>query len=252
MNFRDGPRAIKHARTAVALKPNEAQYWMTLGRAYKQYEQQDLAIDAMNQSLNLDPRQDGAHLSKADILKWTGELQKAYDVFSEGIAIKDTSDQRRERGELLGKMGRISEALDDYAAAERMNRYDLYIYEERGNLLYSLGRLDEAFSDFTRAIELQPERPYPYRTRARIHIHRKEYEKALQDIRRSVELHPNDSWILYFAALLTLHTGDREEYLSLCDRILVTFGNSGKVDEIFIRVWTCVLAPILWTITFPP
>ena len=88
-----------------------AEGWAILGRAQLKKEHTNLAISALNQSLELEPKQ------------------------SKTLAL---------RGSLLRKIGDLEGALADYERAQRLEPSSPVLSYERGLVLLQLGRIDEA------------------------------------------------------------------------------------------------------------
>ena len=99
-----------------------------------------------------------------------GEPSEALRLVDECIASLDESlapDEHRlhrsvlknNRARVYLSLGRLEEALADYAVVIQEDPNHAEHYLERGNILRRLGRYDEAFADYERAISLSPPSP---------------------------------------------------------------------------------------------
>jgi tetratricopeptide (TPR) repeat protein len=102
-----------------------------------------------------------------------GEPAEALRLVTECIDTLDrelTPDQHRlhrsvlknNRGRVYAGLGRLDEALADYAVVIREDPNHAEHYLERGNILRRLGRYEEAFADYGTALRLSP--PFPEST----------------------------------------------------------------------------------------
>ncbi|MEU8588404.1 tetratricopeptide repeat protein [Streptomyces sp. NPDC048664] len=98
-----------------------------------------------------------------------------------------------ERGNLLRRLGRTEEALADYARAIRLSPPFPEIYYNRGDLRLSAGDVDGALADFSYVIEQDPEFVDAYINRAGIHLEAGDTAAALADARTGLRLEPDNA-----------------------------------------------------------
>lgn len=94
------------------------------------------------------------------------------------------------RAQLLGSLGHVKEALEDYAAAIAIDPAFPDHYLDRGNLHFKLGLHEEALADYEQAMRVSPPLPEAYYNRAELRIARDEADEALADLGYVVELDP--------------------------------------------------------------
>ncbi|WP_327090455.1 tetratricopeptide repeat protein [Nonomuraea sp. NBC_01738] len=94
------------------------------------------------------------------------------------------------RGQLLARMGRVKEALDDYGAAIAIDPFFPDYYLDRGNLWFDLGRHAEALADYERAATVGPPMPEAYYNRAELRLATDDLPGALADLSYVIELDP--------------------------------------------------------------
>jgi tetratricopeptide (TPR) repeat protein len=94
------------------------------------------------------------------------------------------------RAQLLARLGRPKEALEDYAAAIAIDPLFPDYYVDRGNLLFRMGRHLEALADYETALRAGPPLPEAYYNRAEVRLVLGDEEGALADLARVIELDP--------------------------------------------------------------
>jgi tetratricopeptide (TPR) repeat protein len=148
-----------------------------------------------------------------------GDPVEALRLVSECIASLDNElapDEHRlhrsvlknNRARVYLMLGRLDEALADYAVviAEDPNHAEHYL--ERGNILRRLGRTDEALSDYERAFSLSPPFPEIYYNRGDLRVSLTDVEGAIADFSYVIELDPEFLDAFVNRAGLYLETGD--------------------------------------------
>jgi tetratricopeptide (TPR) repeat protein len=130
-----------------------------------------------------------------------GEPTEALRLVDECIASLDRElapDEHRlhrsvlknNRARVYLSLGRLDEALADYAIVIREDPNHAEHYLERGNILRRLGRTDEALADYERAFSLSPPFPEIYYNRGDLRVTLGDIEGALVDFSYVVELDP--------------------------------------------------------------
>jgi tetratricopeptide (TPR) repeat protein len=148
-----------------------------------------------------------------------GNLAEARRLVTVGIELLDReltpSEHRlhrsvlhRNRAQALAGLGRLEEALTDYATAIAMDpNYEAY-YFERAAILNRLDRDDEAISDYNRAIELGlPYTEFHY-NRAELLLALGATDQAVADLDYVLELDPEHTDAYINRASIRLAAGD--------------------------------------------
>jgi tetratricopeptide (TPR) repeat protein len=148
-----------------------------------------------------------------------GEPPEALRLVNESIDILDrqlTPDDHRlhrsvlknNRARVLAGLGRLEEALADYAVVIRDDPNHAEHYLERGNILRRLGRNGEAFADYATAMRLSPPFPEIYYNRGDLRLAIGDREGAFADFNYVLELDPESVEALVSRADLHLEDGD--------------------------------------------
>ncbi|MCZ4119447.1 tetratricopeptide repeat protein [Streptomyces sp. H39-S7] len=97
---------------------------------------------------------------------------------------------KNNRARVYLSLGRIQDALADYAIVIREDPNHAEHYLERGNILRRLGRPEEALEDYARAMRLSPPFPEIYYNRGDLRLNEGDTEGALADFGYVIELVP--------------------------------------------------------------
>ncbi|MEU3464266.1 tetratricopeptide repeat protein [Streptomyces sp. NPDC006733] len=97
---------------------------------------------------------------------------------------------KNNRARVYLSLGRIEEALADYAIVIQEDPNHAEHYLERGNILRRLGRPEEALEDYARAMRLSPPFPEIYYNRGDLRLNEGDTEGALADFGYVIELVP--------------------------------------------------------------
>lgn len=130
------------------------------------------------------------------------------------------------RARLLAVLGRVKEALADYADAIAIDPAFPDYYVDRGNLLARLGRHEEALADYESAMRAGPPLPEAHYNRAELLIARGDLDGALADLGRVIDLDPSylDAYINR-AGLLAGLERDEEAWTDVTAGLALDPGN---------------------------
>ena len=223
--LRDKSLAEKHAQKAVLLKPNNSDHWLRLGQVRNKLpNKRKLALEAYDRALELDSENVYALIWRSLFLP----RDRAFEDLNKAISLSSNSTETAEAYRHIAHRYRDSEdddfekALENYALAEKSDRYNIYVFEERASLFKQLGDSEKSCQDLCRAIEVRPQRAFAYKRRAAIYFQRQQYDQALADIAQAVELLPDDTTNLtWISATLVARCPDekcRKGLLELADR----------------------------------
>jgi tetratricopeptide (TPR) repeat protein len=115
---------------------------------------------------------------------------------------------KNNRGRVHAALGRLDEALADYAVAIAADPNHAEHYLERGNILRRMGRTDEAAADYERAIALSPPFPEIYYNRGDLRLSLGDRDGARADFGYALELDPTLTDAYLNRGSLALEDGD--------------------------------------------
>ena len=150
-----------------------------MGSAYQQADQDSLALEALDVSLELDASNIGSYITLGFIYDLRGELYKAIEVYDQALTISPNDP-------LL---------LNNYA----------YLLAEAGD------RLDEAMEMVTRALEQSPQSASYLDTKGWIYYVLGEYDSAKEYIEKALEIDPQNVTILDHLGDIFKELGDKSK-----------------------------------------
>ncbi len=115
---------------------------------------------------------------------------------------------KNNRGRVYAGLGRLDEALADYAVVIGEDPHHAEHYLERGDILRRMGRVEDAFADYEHAIRLSPPFPEIHYNRGDLRLAEGDTAGALADFDYVLELDP---------AFVDAHINRAGIYLALGD-----------------------------------
>lgn len=217
--------AIEDANASARLgltQPDVHEVKMTALVSLHRYEEALKELELMS---NLSKNEQTILLYRASILTNMNQTDKASETCSklfESITPELIGHGLLVRASLLGRMGKLEEAIIDMNEAIELIPDEQPCYINRGYFLGQKGRLDEAFTDLHLAqhISCLASQGYCESNLARIHLLKGESEKALQLVTQAAELAPTASGILATQGLILLRTGKANEALPVLNKAI--------------------------------
>lgn len=163
-------------RLSTVIDPEFVIGWYSWAMAHTDIGNFPIAIDGFSKGLRIEPNDASALVSRSNLYRWTGDLQRAKADLDEAVRLDPGSEVCREaRGCYLLDQRQFDLAIDDFTEAVRADPLYSMAYLYRGIANYFLCRYDEAIDDYTRAIAVDvryvfslavSERIYPYRRKS--------------------------------------------------------------------------------------
>jgi len=154
---RDFPVAITSYTKLVKLKPDESQTYLDLGRAFEKNDEIDKALENFNLAIKHDSQYAPAFLHlgilygrKEDLSSANKAFDKADSLFQTLGDFEGRTEVLYQRGVLLNKIGKMSEAQDQLQHALDIARTSSNQYQEiktmlqMSTVLYSRGKTEQA------------------------------------------------------------------------------------------------------------
>ena len=120
----DDDEAIRFARLAVDLNPNDAQAHARLGEIYRQMQRLDDAVQAYRQALLLDPRAFGHYLELAEIFLSTNRVFEADELYQHVLAEASDEVYVLRAGRRSIQINQASGTLEEIVGLLEPNLYD--------------------------------------------------------------------------------------------------------------------------------
>jgi tetratricopeptide (TPR) repeat protein len=151
-------KAVECYRAALALRPEAAEVYSSLGGALLSQGRTDEALFACQQAVRLDANYSMAH----------GNL-----------------------GSTLGKLGRVDEAITEYRRAIQLDPHLSLAHMNLGMALRAKGRTDECIRELTQAIQLDPENAVAYCNLANVLARQGKLAEAANFNRQAIKHRPD-------------------------------------------------------------
>ncbi len=137
-----------------------------------------------------------AYEGRGDFYYRKGDYKKAIEDFTKGLAVKENSELRANRGKSIyysnAGQDSLAIAIDDFTKAIELNSNNPDHFLSRGAVYTRLRILDNAISDFTKALVIKPDYDVAYINRGRVLYAMGQYNDALGDFKKAVSFRPND------------------------------------------------------------
>jgi serine/threonine protein kinase/WD40 repeat protein/tetratricopeptide (TPR) repeat protein len=195
--LRDPKRAIEHAHKAIALSPEQADYWNTLGAAQYRAGNWNEAIAALQKHREL--RNNDAEWTNPLFLAMThwqlGNKDEAVQWYNRSV---DWMEKKQANSELMRRLRAETAALLNIEDGTQKKAFELDpkdaapAYHNLGLVLAKQGRLDEAIATYEKAIKLGPKVAIYYANLGIALRAQNKVNDAIASWNKAVELDPND------------------------------------------------------------
>ena len=150
--------AIQNFSKAIQIKPKYRDAFLVRGIARKMKHEYKEASEDLEKAISLDPDNDDAYISLAEVKYHLTDYTKADFYYSEYLK-KHPNDYGTysDRGYVRMERLYLKEAIEDYTKAIELNPNEQYKdYLERGKAKYLIRDFDSSKKDFNTSIEIEP------------------------------------------------------------------------------------------------
>ena len=177
---------------AIELDPEWPKAWYNLAIWHAKQGKTIAAISAYRKTLELSPESVPAWLGIGDVYLDSGKALEAKAAYDEALRIAPQhADLLRRRGKLLSDaFAQHEDALRDLDHALTIGANSYKVRADRAVVLGRLGRSSEAIDEFTAAIRLQPQHPQAYYDRGLTHFRENDNVAARIDFSTAAKLDP--------------------------------------------------------------
>ncbi|MFO0953944.1 MAG: tetratricopeptide repeat protein, partial [Isosphaeraceae bacterium] len=190
--------AIADLQESIKLKPKAYQAFVNMANAYRRLGKLDLALAQLNRALEVEPGLAHLYRLRARLGLERNETDLALADFNEAIA-RETStspyhvDDLVDRGRILLRNARYSEALASFDAALALSKDHSQAQRLRADALFRLGRFQEVVTAFDRYLETGKPLESVYRGRGLARAELGQYPGAIEDFTKALELSPTSA-----------------------------------------------------------
>lgn len=156
----DAATAVAEIGKAVAINPNQPDYFCNLGLALRANGQPQQAVAAYRRALQLSPRDAVIHSNLGSALQYLQLPDEAEASYRTSLKLEpDNPSTLFNLGNLLSDRARHAEAVQCYRQALRWMPQDADIHNSLGNTLREAGWHEEALASYRETLRLQPGYP---------------------------------------------------------------------------------------------
>lgn len=221
-NYQQAIELIKSAIASITELPDidyslfklDSAYFR-LGNLYDNTEQYTLAIEAFDQTVNLNPSYVAALNNRGNVYTDLGQYIQAIDDFDQAISLyPSVAEFFNNRGIAYFYLDDFTKAIADFNQAITVNPDDAVSFNNRGSVYLFLGELASAIDDFDHAIALDPGYASAYANRGNAFADLGNYEQAIIDLEKALTLDPKDGITLYHRGNVSRDLGDYEQAIT--------------------------------------
>lgn len=127
----------------------------------------DVALDSLNQILNINPQQADAYVLRGVIAAMNKRYGAAIEDYDRAIKFDgDSADAFQSRGIARLRLGQNAEAMEDFDRVLQIDQTFSEAYLKRGFLHAQNSAFEKALADFDRYVSLEPNDPVGHRNRS--------------------------------------------------------------------------------------
>ena len=184
--------ALESYEKATKLQPDSGEIWYAKGLALFVLKRYGAAVISFSRATQYAPDSAHAWYLYAATLEETGNLQKALDILTKALELKENVFFLTYRGRVLRKLGQYDAAMASYDQALKLDPNYQDIWLNRGALLCDyLNRPQEALACFKRAVEIAPDNPLAWYNQGNALRHLERYQEAIASYEKAIELEPD-------------------------------------------------------------
>ncbi len=185
------PDAIASCRRAVELMPNDAAAHCNLGIALRDNEQFEEAAACFRRAMELNPRMAEAQVHLASVLQTLGRFEDAFVCYQRALDLESSSAETcHQVGDGLKRMGQLESAMTCFQRAAQLKPDRWEFHNSLGCAQRDKHQLDEALASFQRALEAKPDCAEAYGNMATLLHDTHRSTEAIEAFERSIELNP--------------------------------------------------------------
>jgi eukaryotic-like serine/threonine-protein kinase len=213
-------------RKAIALRPNYWGVYSAFGTFYYRQARYSDAAEMFRKTIQLAPLNYLGYSNLGAMNLLQGQYQVAVDEFKKSIDLRPSFDAYGNLGAAYFYLRRYQESAESLQEAIKIDDKDWQNWGNLGDTLYQIpSRRADALGAYRKAIEL---------TRARLEVNARDATvlafaadylamldqetQARQDMARALAIAPKDADVLFRAAILSNHFGEKESTLNFLRR----------------------------------
>ncbi|MEE3719197.1 tetratricopeptide repeat protein [Tumidithrix elongata RA019] len=232
--------AIEDFNRAISLNPNNAIAYNYRSLSHSELGDLEEAIQDCNKALEIDPEYALAYFNRAGYRTGKNDLNGALEDYDRAIQAKGDlgrkgrlrlADIYANRGDVLGRLGRYTEALRSSQQALQIAPKHQYAWFVQSMALSYLDRYEEALAAINKAVELDPPNAEAWNYRGNILYTLQRYNEALTSYEKAIQIAPRFRLALRSRAALLNELGRDREALEAYDRLIQLYPNDREAMQ---------------------
>ena len=222
---------------AKRIEKNDEDYdaWAIRGMINFEQERFDEALQDLNKSISLNPRNPVSFNNRAIILNAVGRYQEALINLDQSVKMNPNyADAHENRGLVLVSMGLYKPAIESFDKSIDLREDNPWVYINRGSARSNDGDYKGAKTDFLRALSMNDKLSDAYVGLNVVYLAENEYEKALKFANKALKLNPRNGlafnqsgWTKYKMGKLDEALFDFDQGIRYAPRLSILFSNRG-------------------------
>ncbi len=201
--------AANDFRKGLSLDPENRPLRHNLILSLARQERYDDAISAADTLLSISPKYSPAMAMKSYLLWEKGDSAGSLEWIDKAVEIdRYDADLLHDRGLLLARMERYSDAEPDMDQAIYLNPGNAGFYINRAMVRYCLDNLNGALADYDMAIRIEPNNVIGHYNRGNLRAQIGDDNRAIEDFDMVIAAEPNNMMALFNRGMLRYNTGD--------------------------------------------
>ena len=185
--------AIEACELAIALNPNAPQVLVSQGDLYFERGQFELALKSFNKAIELQPYNALAYTGQAETFDKLGQVDAAINSFEKSISLQpDNADTYSSFGSMLFFNGKLEAAAEIFHTSIKLSPNAPKDYSNLGGVYFYMGEFGKAAEIFMQSIAIAPN-PNAYSNAGTNYYYQGEYEASYAMFLQAVKLQPSDS-----------------------------------------------------------
>lgn len=203
-------KALKLARKATSLYPDNSEAWFLLGKIYADKGKYDSMMVAFDKSLAID----NSHKSEIDKMK-IFNFQKVYNKAAKSF---NTYTQSSNRQSDTARQA-LEAAIENFKNALTI-REDYKANELTGYCYNLLGKPDKALPYYQNLTEIKPDTVHAWLSLANQYYTKKDFQKVTEHLQKALEIDPNNEEALALIAQTYDQLNKRDEAIEYYTRVI--------------------------------
>ncbi|MBC5797866.1 tetratricopeptide repeat protein [Sphaerospermopsis sp. LEGE 00249] len=202
--------AITALELAVKFKPELVPAWNYLSIVYRESNQLDKALAAINKAIQFQANNPNLYAQKYSVLISLKRYREAEAAINKAIELSPRAVFYFIRGIVHLQLGNTQGAIDDSNLAIKINPNLAEAYFLRGGTRWQLGNTQGAIDDSNQAIKINPNLAEAYFLRGIVHLQLGNTQGAIDDSNLAIKINPNLAEAYFLRGIVHLQLGNTQ------------------------------------------